>query len=314
MHPKSFISHASEDKARFVQGFAARLRARGIDAWLDRWEMLPGDSLVDKLFEEGIRNAESVVVVLSLYSVEKPWVREEINAAFVKRVNSGTKLIPIVLDNCRVPEVLSSTLWERIEDLTSYDQSFERIVAAITGVRDKPPLGTLPGYASAQIVEIGGLAKIDNLVLKGICELAICNGHGHVDGNELQRVAELSSLPEQELTDSLDMLEAERLISLSKYIGAELPTIQLTRYGFQQYARAYIADYNKLIETIASAIVNQNIDNNFALRERTDKAQFLIDHALDVLEGQGYIQLAKYINGQIHVFDVSVKLKRALGT
>ena len=313
MNPKTFISHASEDKARFVEAFAARLRARGIDAWLDRWEMLPGDSLVDKLFEEGIRNAQSVVVVLSRYSADKPWVREEMNAAFVKRVNSGTKLIPVVLDKCRVPDALTSTLWERIEDLTSYDESFERIVAAITGVRDKPPLGNLPGYVSAKAIEIGGLAKIDNLVLKGICELALRDGHEHVDGNELQRTPEMSSLPGKEFSDSLDMLESEHLVSLSKYIGTELPAIRLTTYGFQQYAQAYIVDYGKIIESIASAIVNQGIHSNTAFRERMEKPQFLIDHVLGLLEGQGYIRLTKYSGGQIRVFDVSVKLKRALG-
>jgi hypothetical protein len=313
MNPKTFISHASEDKARFVEAFAARLRARGIDAWLDRWEMLPGDSLVDKLFEEGIRNAQSVVVVLSWYSADKPWVREEMNAAFVKRVNSGTKLIPVVLDNCRVPDALTSTLWERIEDLTSIDESFERIVAAITGVRDKPPLGNLPGYVSAKVIEVGGLAKIDNLVLKCICELALRDGHEHVDGNELQRTPEMSSLPRKEFSDSLDMLESEHLVSLSKFIGAELPRIRLTTYGFQQYAQAYIVDYGKIIESIASAIVNQGIHSNTALRERMEKPQFLIDHVLALLEGQGCIQMTKYIGGQIRVFDISVKLKRALG-
>ena len=37
--PKVFLSHASEDKDRFVLQFATQLRARGIDVWLDRWEM-----------------------------------------------------------------------------------------------------------------------------------------------------------------------------------------------------------------------------------------------------------------------------------
>ena len=49
--PKVFISHASEDKDRFVLGLATKLRDSGVDAWLDKWEMLPGDSLVDKIFE-----------------------------------------------------------------------------------------------------------------------------------------------------------------------------------------------------------------------------------------------------------------------
>jgi hypothetical protein len=47
---KVFISHASEDKERFVIKFSEYLLEKGIDVWLDRWEMLPGDSLVGKIF------------------------------------------------------------------------------------------------------------------------------------------------------------------------------------------------------------------------------------------------------------------------
>ena len=48
--PKVFISHASEDKDLFVIPFSKKLLENGIDAWVDKWEMLPGDSLVDKIF------------------------------------------------------------------------------------------------------------------------------------------------------------------------------------------------------------------------------------------------------------------------
>ena len=85
MNPKVFVSHAGEDKERFVLDFATKLRSKGIDAWVDKWEMYPGDSLVDKIFEEGIKNAQAVIVVLSKYSVDKPWVREELNASAVRR-------------------------------------------------------------------------------------------------------------------------------------------------------------------------------------------------------------------------------------
>jgi hypothetical protein len=98
-----FISHASEDKERLVLKFADALRAKGIDAWLDKWEILPGDSLVDKIFEEGIKDAHAVIVVISSHSVNKPWVREELNAAVVKRINGLSKLIPVVIDDCQVP-------------------------------------------------------------------------------------------------------------------------------------------------------------------------------------------------------------------
>ena len=55
-----FISHASEDKERFVLAFGQRLRDDGVDAWVDKWEKLPGDSLVDRIFEEGLKEADTV--------------------------------------------------------------------------------------------------------------------------------------------------------------------------------------------------------------------------------------------------------------
>ncbi|CAH1905327.1 hypothetical protein NTGHW29_510062 [Candidatus Nitrotoga sp. HW29] len=64
MSLRVFISHASEDKDRFVTNFATKLRENGVDAWLDRWEMLPGDSLVDKIFEEGLKEAHAVIIIL----------------------------------------------------------------------------------------------------------------------------------------------------------------------------------------------------------------------------------------------------------
>ena len=312
MPPKVFISHASEDKDRFVLDFASRLRAHGIDAWLDRWEMFPGDSLVDKLFEEGLHSATAVVVVLSTNSVDKPWVREELNAAFVKHVDSGTKLIPVVLDDCRVPECLAATLWERISDLTAYEASFERIVAAITGVRDKPPLGDLPDYASAPMIEIQGLAQVDNLVLKVVCEHALRNGYASIDSDELQQSEALSSLPQQELTDSLAVLESEGLVHV-EYPGGPIYFVQVTTEGFDRFAKAYLPDYQATVQAVVSAIVNENVESNSALQAKIGKGQFLINHILDLLEGQDYIQLEKFGNGLWAVSTVSVKLRRAFG-
>lgn len=312
MHPKAFISHASEDKARFVVQFAERLRARGVDAWLDRWEMLPGDSLVDKIFEEGLRNANAVVVVLSTNSVNKPWVREELNAAFVAKLNSGSRLIPVLLDDCEVPAALASTLWERIDDLNSYDSSFDRILASITGVREKPPLGALPGYVTSPIKEISGLAQIDNLVLKTSCDLALENGHDLINGPDLLTASALSGTPEQELSDSIDVLEQSGLLDVSRHLGGGLPHFRITTYGFQQYAMTYIAGYKEKIQDVAVAVVNYGLQDNESIAVKLDQPQFLVDHALKVLESQQYLQISQSLGGHIHIFDVSATLRRAL--
>ncbi len=53
-HVRAFLSHASEDKAGFVEPLARQLAEMGIAPWLDIWEIRPGDSLVKKLFTEGL--------------------------------------------------------------------------------------------------------------------------------------------------------------------------------------------------------------------------------------------------------------------
>jgi hypothetical protein len=52
----AFISYAGEDRERFAKPFTARLRAKGIDAWASFREINPGHRLVDKIFEEGLKN------------------------------------------------------------------------------------------------------------------------------------------------------------------------------------------------------------------------------------------------------------------
>lgn len=130
--PSVFVCHASEDKQRFVMPFAKALRRAGIEAWVDQWEIGPGDSLVSRIFDEGLANADAFIVVLSLTSVTKPWVREELYSAFIRRIQSGRtkRLIPILLDETVTP----------------------RIIAQIHGQSDRPPVGSKPPYLATQLV------------------------------------------------------------------------------------------------------------------------------------------------------------------
>jgi hypothetical protein len=106
--PKIFISHAGEDRERFVRRFAERLRAKGVDAWVSFWEINPGDSLVDKIFEEGLKDCQAFLLVLSHNSFNKSWVREELDAGMVRKIEKQTKLIAVRLDGCEVPECLNT--------------------------------------------------------------------------------------------------------------------------------------------------------------------------------------------------------------
>ncbi|MGH6746798.1 toll/interleukin-1 receptor domain-containing protein [Novosphingobium sp.] len=57
-----FCSHRVVDKPR-VELFARRLREDGIDAWLDKWEIRPGDDVV-KAMEAGLDECEVGLVFL----------------------------------------------------------------------------------------------------------------------------------------------------------------------------------------------------------------------------------------------------------
>lgn len=209
----------SDIKPLFVDGFAARLRESGVDAWLDKWEMLPGDSLVDKIFEEGLKSADAVIIVLSRNSVTKPWVREELNSGIIARLEKGTLLIPVVIDDCDLPEALKTTLWERIHDVSNYDDSYDRILAAIFGQSLKPQLGHAPAYTSTVLHDINGLEAVDNLVLKVSCEYLIENPDHPIEPGDVFGASNLAAPPKQEVLDSIDVLEDEGYVRVSRYIG-----------------------------------------------------------------------------------------------
>src|SRR5471030_1777358 len=312
MNPRVFVSHASEDKERFVLEFARRLREQGIDAWGDKWEMIPGDSLVDKIFEEGIKGASAVIVVLSKFSVQKPWVKEELNAAFVKRINSGSKLIPIIIDDCNVPEVLKHTFWEHIPNTSSYDENLKRIVSSVFGITDKPPLGSPPPYVQSLVKTIGSLNRIDSLILKLSCEYAIENGSDFIEPDVIFRSDQIPGILKEELEESLEMLEREGDINITHLVGVAFCPYQITTSGFRSYAEACVPDYQERIASVISAIVNEGLMDSDAIKVRLNENETMVAHILALLRDQGHIRLAELIGGISRIVNVSPALKRML--
>jgi len=312
MNPKVFLSHASEDKERFVLNFATKLQEHGIDAWIDKWEMLPGDSLVDKIFGEGLKEADAIIIVLSHNSVGKPWVREELNAGIMKRLSKGTKIIPVVIDDCEVPEALKSTLWEKINDLDNYSHSLDRIVASIHGQKDKPPIGNIPSYVNSPVENIPGLMKTDNIVLKLSCEYALKEDDRVLTPEKVFGENGSPIIPESELVESLEVLDREGYIELSRTIGAGFSHYQLTTHGLDEYATAYLQSYHETQTNIISLLVNENVASNTQLVKKLNQPPLIIDHVLDLLELNGHVNLSKMIGGFIRVYNISPSLKRSL--
>lgn len=313
MNPKVFVSHASEDKERFVVDFARKLRARGIDAWLDQWEMFIGDSLIDRIFEEGIKDADAIIIVLSNNSVSKPWVREELNVSLVNKIEKGTRVIPIVLDGCNVPESLKPTLWQSIDNLNDYSNAFDKIVSSIYGMNDKPELGAAPSYSTQILKTINGLTKSDNLVLKMSCEHAINENDIYTQFNPitLSEVDPNLKLTQEEINDCVEILENINYLKVQRMLGGYYIYF-LTENGFNSYAEHYIENYESSIETIISLIVNRKIDSNYELIEESKLPSIIVNAILFRLENSSMLKLSKTIGDLIHIMNTSANLRRLL--
>jgi hypothetical protein len=317
-NPKVFICHASEDKERFVLRFAERLRSKGIDAWLDKWEMLPGDKLVTKVFDNGLKQSDAVVVVLSNTSIKKPWVQKELDTAVVKNIIEQTRLIPIRLDECELPFCLMDTVYQEVSDLDSYDSTFDRIVSAIFGQYDKPPLGEKPSYVRTDRLTIDGLAPIDTTIFEHACRIALEEGQADYI-NAARLVSELNTkgISEAQIMETQELLKGRFLIEPQRVIGPPGPyDFAITTDGFEQFARVGILNYETIVLSIARFLAQEVSPTqgqySKGIASRNGQNLFIVEHALKVLKRSGFIECDGAHEGDVYVYSVSPELRRKL--
>jgi outer membrane protein assembly factor BamD (BamD/ComL family) len=110
---KVFLCHASGDKP-LVRDLYKRLVAEGVDAWLDKEKLLPGQDWRLEI-PKAVKEADVVVVCLSNKSVTKEgYVQKEIKFALdiaEEKPAGAIFLIPARLEDCIVPERLSRWQW-----------------------------------------------------------------------------------------------------------------------------------------------------------------------------------------------------------
>lgn len=318
--PTVFLSHASEDKERFVLSFAERLRTNGVDVWLDKWEMLPGDSLVAKIFVEGLDQAEAVLLVISRHSLTKPWVAEELDAAVVKRISDGTRLIPIVLDDLGpsdVPAAIRHLLYESVGDLTDLDDVVDRVVRSIHGVVDRPSLGQAPNYTKSAAARIRGLDRIDSLILKSAGAEAVRDyGTRFTTVEFLDSITTELALTEEQAVESLHVLNDMHHIKISQRLGSGIPAMprfELTDSGLETYLRSYEPDFATIEETVIARLAAwpDEQGTELDLIKQVDAPRLIVRHVLEQCGHRGLLT-ARRVSGPVAVrfHNLSPRLRR----
>jgi hypothetical protein len=136
-----FLSHNSVDKPA-VEEIARKLKATGLEPWLDIWCLTPGETFQRGL-ADGLRNCATCAVFVGPNGLGD-WAREELLVAQDRAVKeAGYRLIPILLpgvpdpfDYSKLPPFLTQRTWIDFRSSLDEERPFRVLVNAIRG---KPP-------------------------------------------------------------------------------------------------------------------------------------------------------------------------------
>jgi TIR domain len=171
--PKVFLSYTFADSA-IAEKVANSLMAKGIDTWWAEWCINAGDSIRRKV-EEGIGECTHFIVLLTPRSVVKPWVQEEIDAAFTRKLGHGIKLIPLRCELApnELPLLLQGQLSPAV-DAEAVDIS--QLVSDIYAISRKPALGPRPAAAQVSQTQAAPYSPAANVLAKAMVE---ASPHAH---------------------------------------------------------------------------------------------------------------------------------------
>lgn len=131
---KVFLCHASEDKPK-VQILYTRLTNDGVDAWLDKEKLLPGENWQIEI-PEAVKKSDVVLVCLSSQSINKEgFVQKEIKTALDvadEKPDGTIFIIPARLENCNIPGRISEFQWVDL----FLDDGYERLLKSLKSRAD----------------------------------------------------------------------------------------------------------------------------------------------------------------------------------
>lgn len=244
-------SHADADVAkRFVDSLAAKVEG----VWWDQWDLQPGDSIIRKVFESGLKNASHFIILLSPESVRSSWVREELDAATVNKIAGLTRVIPAVIGDTEIPVSLRAILW--VDLRSDFEGGVQRIANVINGVSARP---STPSAVPSLPDSVGGLSPAATMV-----GAYVLRSRDHstglqasVEQDELRRELALDA---PALNDAVDELEERGLARVMRALGTSFVQIEPTYVLFREFSDHLDYDPENDIHRVAAAVASSSRD------------------------------------------------------
>jgi hypothetical protein len=131
----AFISHASEDREKFVKPLADALTRMNYRVWYDEFELRVGDSLRQSI-DKGLINSRFGIVVLSPAFFAKNWPQYELNGLTAREMDGHKVILPIWhMVNREDVLAYSPTLADKVA-LSTRRTSIKKIAEALGEVFD----------------------------------------------------------------------------------------------------------------------------------------------------------------------------------
>ena len=207
-NPVAFLCHASENKP-LARKIAQELHNNRIDTFFDEWEIRSGDSIRQKI-DEGLGRCTHFIVLLTPESIDKEWVKVEMDAGFVRKVAGQCSFIPLRfgLSHKSLPPLLQGIFSPSIDN---YEDAIKALVSDIYGLSKKTPLGDRPNFT----LPPNGLE--DNPLGLSIASLKVSemiakrsktgySGDPQIHVDEIRKVSKLSDSDIQDCVEELEEL------------------------------------------------------------------------------------------------------------
>lgn len=307
---RAFVSHAREDMDSFTREFVRRLRASGVVAWVDESEILLGDDLTERVFEDGLQQAQVIFVILSKAYLAKAFPRLELSVAVIRKLYHNVRIIPVLIENdVEVPVSLQSTVWVKMTDPMDYDKEYAQILQSLYGEYNRSPLGPPPVYARLGIDHLPGLQVTDTAYLQLIFRDAVDNATFTLRPTSLQFLANQLELSAELAMESLEALEKCGIIRGLWPLGLSYPTATLTSHGIQLCMRNFVPDSSRLLDEVLLACVNQEYARASLLSEQLGRDFMHVCFAMEMLTSRGLMR-ANHLADDFYVYEVTVTGRR----
>jgi len=239
-----FLSYSSRD-AEIVERLARDLRNHQITVWLDKWEILVGDNVTEKI-QAGIQEARYVGIWLTNESVHSRWVSKEWFSAIFQEVSKqNVQILPLLGERCEIPLFLADKSYADFSE--SYQGGLNELLKTLKRKRkitksiDRSKEGHSVSYHTQQFLR----------ELEG--EMILIPNHGN-----LKIIKSLKTLPRSGKKIRLEKFEPtlpirsiyDHILSVAHTADVLLPHLRHSATGRERFEIARLIAYHDICEVI----------------------------------------------------------------